>query len=448
MPFMPFMPCLIRRFLAGLALAAGLATLAAARENDSIAGTLADELLADRVGLVREWIVQIPFDSAGYRLQHIVVADGMVIAQSGDGGVHAVRAAALDPASHPADGDTHGQPQVGTLLWSQRIGKVGGPVEIAGVGPTLIAVARDLDLYGLDSDTGQTRWHDRFGRIPAAGAMPSGNWVYVPLHSDGVLRLPVDPHKHNTVKRKSAVTDNKPVDKKQKLPPKPKKKAVEQKTPESLAPFLIDAGGLLEQAPIPLADGILWCTTNGTLVALERKENEWQRHQFLLGSPPAGPPRVRGNAIFATTVEKTLVRIDLLESGGSGLQLNWQVSLRAQSDPGVFLSADTLVVSLGDAGIEAFSTETGKFLWHSPLAGQILAANVEDVWCIDRTGRLASLDLADGSRKHRANLGIFSLPVVNATSDRLMLASPDGVLVSLAPRRIAPAQAPRPAPAK
>lgn len=79
MPFMPFMPCLIRRFLAGLALAAGLATLATARENDAIAGTLADELLADRVGLVREWIVQIPFDSAGYRLQHIVVADGMVM---------------------------------------------------------------------------------------------------------------------------------------------------------------------------------------------------------------------------------------------------------------------------------------------------------------------------------------------------------------------------------
>ena len=420
--------------------------------HDYLHGTLADELLADQFGLVREWIIQVPFESTTYRLEHVVVADGIVIAQSGDGGVHAVRTSTTHAAgeSHDESHATHSH-RPGTLLWSHRIGKPGGPVEAAGVGTTLVAVARDIDLYGLERSTGETRWHDRFQHIPVAGAMPSGNWVYAPLDAGGVIRLPVDPHRHLTV-RSAAQTPAQAENNKKKPAKAPQKKVADKQAEESLAPIAMNSGGHIDLAPVALADGILWCTTDGLLVAIEPSLNGWERSELMLRHAPAGPPLVRGTSIYATTARGDggeLKRIDLLKTGGNGLELQWQAALAGPPDPSIFLSGDTLVISLGERGIAAYSAQHGGFMWQTTVAGKILAVSSNRVWCIDRTGRLSGLDLVDGSRRERISLGGLSLPVVNTTSDSLLLASADGLLVSLAPRRAPPAvKTPPASPAK
>ena len=67
------------------------------------------------------------------------------------------------------------------------------------------------------------------------------------------------------------------------------------------------------------------------------------------------------------------------------------------------------------------------------MPGRIVAVSGSRVWIIDRVGRLSSLDAATGERRERFCLGSFSFPVVNQATDRLILASPNGVLVSLKP---------------
>ena len=42
-------------------------------DAESLYGTAADPFEADRVGLTREWIIQLPFDSDRYRLNQIDV---------------------------------------------------------------------------------------------------------------------------------------------------------------------------------------------------------------------------------------------------------------------------------------------------------------------------------------------------------------------------------------
>jgi hypothetical protein len=91
-------------------------------------------------------------------------------------------------------------------------------------------------------------------------------------------------------------------------------------------------------------------------------------------------------------------------------------------------------VSLGDLGIVAYSAETGAQLWQTCLTGQILAIGGGRVWLIDELGKLSAFDLADGSPRERLCLGPFTMPIINTVSDRLLLASPSGMLVSLAPR--------------
>lgn len=76
---------------AGVIAAATVLWAVAAAAQSCVCGGIADDTIAAHVGLDREWIVQVPFDSAAWRLAHVVVGEGLVVAQGGDGTVAAIR---------------------------------------------------------------------------------------------------------------------------------------------------------------------------------------------------------------------------------------------------------------------------------------------------------------------------------------------------------------------
>ena len=393
-----------------------------------LAATAADEFTADEAGLTREWILQLPFVASGYSLNQVVVGDGLVVAQTTDGTVHAVQAAPWGDAAPMA-----GAPRPGSLLWSQRVGSRGGPITRAGIGPDLVAIPNERGLTALERSTGHLRWHEPFSENVSGGTAVIGNWVYVPNSAGAVNRFAVHPLRHAV---EGAKADDNPSTAKtgKKSAKKTKAKAKRQRT-ESLDPVAIHAGGsnAVEIAPIKLADGVLWCTSDGLLVILQPRENEWRRVEFSLENPPAGPPVVRDRSILAATTAGDLARIDL-PVGNKDPQLVWHAVLPGPAFSGPFLLGDTVVVSLGDLGIAAYSAETGAELWQTCLTGTILAVGGGRVWLVDELGKLSAFDLTDGSPRERLCLGPFTLPVINTHSDRLLLASPSGMLVSLAPR--------------
>lgn len=409
-----------------------------------LSGTPADEFVAERIGLVREWVVQIPFDSARADLEHVVVGDGLVIAQTDDGRVHAFAAAAFDAAAATRPGAA----AIGSLLWSRQFGAAGGPTAPAGIGPRLVMVARDLELFAIDRETGATRWQQRTGHLPGGSVVEIGDWVYEPLSGGGIRRLTFDPLQP-TADASAPVAPQRPK-------PGAKKGAAKTKTDakptaESLRPRTFDSAGRVERRVQALGKGVAWTTADGVLVTIQPTETDSDRFEFALNSPAVDAPLTRGSSVFAATTAADLARIDFIAADPRGLRTGWHVVLDAAPDAGPFLGGDTLVVSLGESGMAAFSAETGTPLWRSPVAGRVLAVAGDRIWIIDRTGRLAGLDLATGDRRERLCLAGFSFPVVNAASDRLILAAPDGLLVSLAPRRpaaapAAPRPAPRPAP--
>ena len=392
-----------------------------------LAGTAADEFTADAAGLTREWILQLPYVASGYSLDQVVVGDGLVVAQTSDGTVHAVQAAPWGEGSPAA-----GAPRPGSLLWSQRVGTGGGPITRAGIGPDLVVVPHDRIITGLERSTGHLRWEEPFGQIVSGGATVIGNWAYVPSAPGTVNRFAVNPLRHSAEtttaddKRAAAPTGKKAA----------KKTKAKRQRKESLTPIAIHAGGNnhVEIAPIQLTSGVLWCTSDGLLVTLQPGELDWRRLEFSLENPPAGSPVVRDRSIFAATTAGDLARIDLPVNNKKELQLTWHTVLPGPAFSGPFLSGDTVVVSLGDLGIAAYSAETGVERWQTCLTGKILAVGGGRVWLIDELGKLSAFDLADGAARERLCLGPFTLPVVNIHSDRLLLASSSGMLVSLAPR--------------
>lgn len=367
-----------------------------------VCGTAGDELAAARAGLDREWIVQVPLDSAASRLEHVTVGDDLVVAVSGDGGVHAIRSGTA----------AVGTPWPGSVLWSRSVGRPRGAIEAAGIGGGIVTVASDLGLEAFAAPTGETVWTRGFGTTPAAAAVPVDRWVYVPLTTGGVMRLPVNPY------ARPEVAEPKPGGKKGGAAKAAADRGDAPPT-EKLDPLALDPGGRIEAAPIAYGKGVLWTTDEGLIVALVPTSMGWERMEFDLRTRASGPLFVRDEAIFAATVGGDLARIDREAKGVDGLRVGWHVPLPAAASGGPFVSGDTVVVALGPDGLAAYSAKSGMPLWRSAAVGRIVAIASGRIWLLDELGSLSALDLATGALDGRLCLGSFTVPVVNTTSERI-----------------------------
>jgi outer membrane protein assembly factor BamB len=423
-----------------MALAAG----GSARGQSCLSGTVADEFVAARFGLEREWVVQVPFDSAASRLEHVVVGDALVVAQGGDGGVAAIAA-----------NSQAGGPRRGTVVWSKGLGSTTAPIEAAGIGPDLVTIARGRDLVALEAQTGETRWSGQLPSVASSSAVPSAGWVYAPLDAGGIERFPEDPRAVAEVAEADAAGDADASD-----------TAAPRTGPqpgESLAPLDISTDGEVDFPPLPYRDGILWCGADGRMSAIVPTRDASERLDFDLGGPAAGPPVVREGDIFVATKAGDLARIARSPTGlsaSAGVMVTkgedekeirvpyrgWHTVMTEVPEGSPIVGATTVVISLGPDGVAAFATDTGDRLWQEPAMGRPLAITGDVVWCLEATGFLVARDLATGGRIGRLCLGCFTLPVMNPAGERLVLASPGGLVVSLAPRRTVAPQPPVPQP--
>ncbi len=399
-----------------VSLCVALATVvgpAAAQGQSCLCGTPADELVAARSGLDREWMVQVPFDSAAWRLEHVVVGDRLVVAQSGNGTVAAIRT------------DTRpGGPRRGAVAWAQQIGGT-GPIEAAGISASTVVVARGRGITAFDADTGRMTWTRSLLGIASAGALAADGKVYAPIDGGSVEQLseakwitvPIDGESDGMV-------DGATV-----------RSSVESK-------------GEVDFKPVAFGNGVLFCSARGLIVALVSDGELSKRLEFDLGGPASGAPVVHDGDVFVATRAGDLARIATSPAGltaNAGVVKNaqgqevrysgWHIVLEGVPEGRPLISGDTVVISLGPWGLAAFDTANGERRWQVPRGGQPLAITDTRVWCLDDTGFLVARDLASGGRREQLCMGDFTLPVVNTVSQRLVLASPKGLVVSLVSRR-------------
>jgi len=345
----------------------------------------------------------------------------------------------------------------GSVAWSQRLGPGSAPVEAAGIGPELVTIARGRDLVALEAATGAIRWQRPLRTLASSSAVPSAGWVYAPLDAGGMQRFPEDPQAAAVAAQQPAA-DGTPAARPE---PATNSSSARPQPDEPLAVIEISSDGEVDFAPRPYQGGIVWCTTAGRMAALIRSPAGSQRLDFDLGGPAAGPPVVHNGDIFVATKAGDIARIARSPRGltaNSGVMVmkdpddkevtvpfvGWHTVIDEVPEGSPLVGGNTVVISLGPAGIAAFAADTGDLLWQEPALGQPIAITGEQVWCLEATGFLVARDLATGARAGRLCLGCFTIPIVNTTSERLVLASPGGLVVSLAPRRTVAAEPPVP----
>jgi outer membrane protein assembly factor BamB len=436
------MPAALPRFSPGLLLIALLAASRPGLAQSCLCGTAADELVAARAGLEREWVVQVPFDSAGWRLEHVVAGDSLVIAQGGDGTSAAI-------VTKPWAGG----PRPGTVAWVTAIEGRPAPVEQAGLGGSTVAVARGNRLTLLDARTGQRLWERPLRSVASAPPVVSGGWVYAPLDGGGITRFPMDLFAAPKPAAEDAAAEN---DRRTADRPEP---STGPRPGDSLDPVEIASDGEIEFPPLAYAGGVLWCTVDGRIAAVVETDDRFTRLDFDLGGPASGPPAIHAGDIFVATRAGDVARLARSPLGltanagatkdraGREITFNgWHAIVDAVPEGSPVVNETAVVLSLGPSGMAAFATATGDVLWQVPAGGRPLAIVGDRVWCLEDTGFLVSRDLATGERRERLCLGCFTLPVVDAVGGRLILASPGGLVVSLGPRRTVAAEPPVPQP--
>jgi outer membrane protein assembly factor BamB len=443
-----------RALTAGATLAVSLlATVAPAVAGPCLCGSPADLAVAAGVGLDREWVVQVPFDSAGWRLEHVVVGKSLVVAQAGDGTV-----AGIVTAAQP------GAPRPGGVTWATHAGRRAGPIAPAGIGPDLVTVVTGSSLLAFDASDGRLAWERNLRTVASAGAVPSAGWVYAPLDGGGIARYPENPLADPTAAAMAAgaAAENRAT---AEAGPDAPEAFVGPRAGELLDPITIDSGGEVDFPPLPYANGIAWVNNQGGVAAVLRLPGIAGRMDADLGQQVSGPPVMFAGDIILATRAGDLLRLARLPGGwvarSGTMQVRvgedrddleevafngWYTPFNEQPEGGPLVGRGTVVLSLGPAGIVAVSARTGDLLWRTQQPGRPLAIVGDRVWVHDASGFLTARDLATGSRGERLCLGCFTLPVVNTVSERLVLASPGGLVISLAARQTRAAEPPQPLP--
>jgi len=188
----------------------------------------------------------------------------------------------------------------------------------------------------------------------------------------------------------------------------------------------------------------LWLTTDGSAVeAIDKRTSLTQvaaTLQDAVASPMAGPAPLGVEKLgFVGLRDGNVVALNLLEGGVEGPRVQWRVSVGGTMNHVPVPARDAVFASGDLSGTAKIDLASGEVVWRSELtADQFVAANDEFVYLKDR-GRLAIYDRRRptdaGNRRSLplAKLDIpgFGVPVVNDKTDRLFLASDNGLLVCL-----------------
>ena len=145
----------------------------------------------------------------------------------------------------------------------------GGPTSPVGIGTDIVAVTHGKRIVGIERETGKLRWQEQFGVLAEEGPAVSGSWVYQPVGPGGLMRLPTNPFRPGPKAEVPTKADAKDKKKARAAKKKAKQKDGDTVSQESLEPISLDAAGLIASQPQAFNGGVLWCTTAGTLVAIE-----------------------------------------------------------------------------------------------------------------------------------------------------------------------------------
>ncbi len=162
-------------------------------------------------------------------------------------------------------------------------------------------------------------------------------------------------------------------------------------------------------------------------------------------TPLAGPLALAPDRVYGAVglTDGSVVLIDLLRGTDLGPQVEWRTNVGGLPNFAPVLTRDSVYSHGSQSGVCRIDLVSGAVLWRTDdSAERVLAVNDEYVYVRDRRGDLLVYDKSGAQGQSggrltplaRLNLAGFNVPVTNTRTDRLVVASPSGLIVSLRDR--------------
>jgi len=194
--------------------------------------------------------------------------------------------------------------------------------------------------------------------------------------------------------------------------------------PERAWQYLFEAGKI-KTAPVQTPEALGLVTSNGYFfVASKLAPGELFR--FKTEARITAPLGQHGEDVYIGSEDYILYAMNIPSQ-----RFMWRFTTGgpirqrpAVTDKSVFVVAD-------GRGLFRLDRRTGKEVWRNRMARRFLASNNKFVYAFDRSNHLLVLDLDRGTTLGRLNTRAFVVPISNDSTDRLFLASHNGLLVCL-----------------
>jgi outer membrane protein assembly factor BamB len=165
--------------------------------------------------------------------------------------------------------------------------------------------------------------------------------------------------------------------------------------------------------------------TRGTFISLTKTFHEIQ-YSFRTEAGISAPLNQHGTTAYIASREYNVFALDVV-----GGQILWRFTadrpiLRrpAVTDEDVFVAPER-------GGLYRINRMTGAEIWRNQEAERYVASNKAFVYALDPSGRVLVLDRGRGTLLSALDARDFVVPVANEFTDRVYLASNDGLVICL-----------------
>lgn len=354
-------------------------------------GPLPSQVTLDRFGLEMMWWSQARLDPTRDKVQQIAVDETMIFVVASSGLTTAI------------DSET------GEQFWTRQLGIQDAPAHLPVANEDLVLIVSATHMYALDKFTGELRWQLELPGYPAAEPAMDEERVYMGM-LDGSLYA-------------FSFQEIRNLQRTGRLP---------QYTANAKL-WRFKARDRIRTQPLTNGRVVVFGTQGNRLISVATVRSEESQLNFVfetdneVSAPLARHADADADYVLMAAQDFKLYCLNM----NTGLQ-RWSpfaVGLPIRETP-VVIGNDVYLIALR-GGMHSINVRIGKSRWHRPQVEKFIAASEDNVYVRDELGNFMKLDRTTGKVLATAPQRNYSVQILNNRTDRIILATTSGRIVSL-----------------
>lgn len=337
----------------------------------------------NRYGLTMAWWNQATINPNRDRVSHLTADEQVVFVQSSAGVVSAI------------------DMETGQKLWASQLGRKDNPAYPVTTNDDLALVLTGLDLFAVEKRTGNLIWRVRVPGQPSTRPVMDDEQVYVGMLDGSVYALDLDKieelYELNRLPQWSYQTVN----------------------------WHYKAADEIGTPPVPWGSIVNFASKDHSLYSVT-KEGRSLKFQLETDAPVSAPMTEKDGYLFMASQDFNVYSVNLING-----QIRWQFVTGVPVLNGPKAIGDHLYVAPKRGGLYQLSTVSGRQRWWQPELTDFVAESQNYTFATNQRGDLVLLDKSTGGPRGVLPLRHFSTRISNELTDRVIMATPAGLVVML-----------------